>query len=74
MPIAVEVARVTGWRLRNFPFTNCRDVPSPPPESPGKKLATGEKTLTELLDETAAYARAEIKKIRADIRKRRQNK
>ena len=64
MPIAIEVARVTGWRLRKFPFTNCRDIPSPPPEPPRKKLATGEKTLVELLDESSTYAKRELAKIK----------
>ena len=65
MPIAIEVARATGWRLRNFPFTNCRDIPSPPPpEPPRKKLASGEMTLIELLDESSTYAKRELAKIK----------
>lgn len=68
MTISIEVARATGWRLRNFPWTNCRDIPSPPPpESPRKKLATGEKSLVELLDESSEYARRTRKKILANL-------
>jgi len=75
MTIAVEVARATGWRLRNFPFTNCRDIPSPPlPGPPRKKLAPGEKTLVELLDESSTYAKETRKRIMADLKKKRQKK
>ena len=69
MAIAIEIARATGWRLRAFPWTNCRDIPSPPPEPPRKKLATGEKTLTGLLDESSTYAERKL----AEIKKQRRN-
>jgi len=70
MALSVEVAKATGWRLRTFPFTNCRDIPSPPPLEPQiKKLAPGEKTLIELLDENSAYAERTIEKIQTDLKR-----
>jgi hypothetical protein len=63
MALAVEVARVTGWRLANFPFRNCRDVPFPPPS-----------TLTELLDNTIAYAKSERQKILKELRNKKKKK
>jgi hypothetical protein len=74
MPIAIGVVKATGWRLRKFPFTNCRDIPSPPPGPPRKKLAAGEKTLVELLDESSAYARGELAKIKNKQRERRKKR
>jgi hypothetical protein len=59
MSISVEVARVTGWRISNFLFQNCRDVPNPPPN-----------TLMDLLENTAAYAKAERQKILKELKKR----
>jgi hypothetical protein len=74
MPIAIGVVKATGWRLRKFPFTNCRDIPSPPPEPPRKKLAPGEMTLMELLDESSAYAKRELTKIKNKQRERRKKR
>jgi len=56
MTIAVEVAKVAGWRETHFPGVNCRDIPAPP-----------EPTLQELLDNTTAYARRRQKELSAEL-------
>lgn len=63
MALAVEVARISGWRIKHFPFRNCRDVPLPPPD-----------TLMELLDNTMAYARTERQKIIESLKKGKKKK
>ena len=60
MALAIEVARVSGWRIKKFPFRNCRDIPALPAD-----------TLMEFLDNTAAYAKTERQKIIESLKKAR---
>ena len=63
MALAVEVARISGWRIKHFSFQNCRDIPLPPPD-----------TLMELLDNTMAYAKTERQKILKELKNKKRKK
>lgn len=74
MPIAVEVAKVSGALRCGIERDCLREViPYPRPEVQSRSAAP-EKTLWDFLDDTAAWAKASRKKILAELRKGRKKK
>ena len=57
MAIAVEVAKLAGWRLRNFPGLSCHEIPFP----------SMVPTLGELLDNSAAYAKSTQERLTEEL-------